>query len=87
MPIYEYQCKKCGHVTKFLESRNSSQLPKVTQFIGSVPEGPAQTLGEKLAAIHRRHGLSLDLMAHYLNVDPGSLGRWERGASSQHLMY
>jgi len=22
MPIFEYQCKKCGHVTAFLEKRN-----------------------------------------------------------------
>lgn len=55
------------------------QLPKVAQFIGSPAEPPAQTLGEKLSAIRRRHGLSLDLMARYLDVDPGSLSRWERG--------
>ncbi|MBN1817988.1 MAG: zinc ribbon domain-containing protein [Sedimentisphaerales bacterium] len=23
MPIFEYQCQKCGHVTEFLESRDS----------------------------------------------------------------
>ena len=54
------------------------QLPKVAQFIGSAAEPPAQTLGAKLFAIRRRHGLSLDLMARYLGVDPGSLSRWER---------
>jgi len=57
-----------------------SQLPNVTQFIGPGAEPPAQTLGAKLRAIRRRHGLSLDLMARYLDTDPGSLGRWERGA-------
>lgn len=25
MPIYEYRCKKCGHVTSFLESADSKQ--------------------------------------------------------------
>jgi transcriptional regulator with XRE-family HTH domain len=56
-----------------------SQLPKITQFIGSEPDPPAQTMSEKLLAIRRRHGLSLDLMARYLDVDPGSLSRWEQG--------
>jgi len=66
-----------------------TQLPKVTQFIGSAPEPPAQTLGEKLAAIRRRHGLSLLLMARYLDVDPGSLSRWEQGdpVLFKHIMH
>jgi len=72
---------------KNLVEPHLSQLPKVTQFIGPGAEPPAQTLGEKLRAIRRRHGLSLDLMARYLNVDPGSLERWKRGASIQHFMY
>ena len=25
MPIFEYRCKKCGHVTSFLEKFNSRQ--------------------------------------------------------------
>ncbi len=25
MPIFEYQCKKCGHVTAFLEKANDSK--------------------------------------------------------------
>ena len=25
MPIYEYRCKKCGHVSAFLEKPNSSK--------------------------------------------------------------
>jgi len=25
MPIFEYRCKKCGHVTSFLEKSNSQQ--------------------------------------------------------------
>ena len=25
MPIFEYQCKKCGHVTSFLEKPDSRQ--------------------------------------------------------------
>jgi len=25
MPIYEYKCKKCGHVTEFLEKSSSPQ--------------------------------------------------------------
>jgi hypothetical protein len=40
-----------------------------------------------MAAILHRHGICLDLMAHYLNVDVGSLERWERGAPIQHFMY
>ena len=54
-------------------------LPKIIQFLGDDPFAPPQTLGEMLAAIRRQHGLSLDLMACYLDVDPGSLSAWERG--------
>jgi putative FmdB family regulatory protein len=25
MPIFEYECKKCGHKTEFLEKANSSK--------------------------------------------------------------
>lgn len=25
MPIFEYQCRKCGHVTSFLEKANSQE--------------------------------------------------------------
>ena len=35
MPMFEYQCKKCGHVTEFLESTGSSKKKHVCQKCGS----------------------------------------------------
>jgi putative FmdB family regulatory protein len=34
MPIFEYQCRKCGHVTSFLEKAGSSE-PHVCEKCGS----------------------------------------------------
>lgn len=34
MPMYEYQCEKCSHVTTFLESADSKE-PHVCEACGS----------------------------------------------------
>lgn len=38
MPLFEYQCKKCGHVTTFLEKANSRQ-PHACERCGSQDTG------------------------------------------------
>lgn len=35
MPIFEYQCSKCGHVTSFLEKATDGRIPHTCEKCGS----------------------------------------------------
>jgi len=54
-------------------------LPKIVGFLGYCPYDPDWTPGERLTWIRRYLGLSQEAMARRLRVDPGTLGRWEKG--------
>ena len=58
-------------------------IPRITQFVGYTPPLFAgQTTGQKIVAYRRLRGMSQRALARTLNVDPGTLGRWERDESS-----
>lgn len=53
--------------------------PKIMEFFKYCPIHFAQNFGE-LLLLHRTHrGLSLRALAEFLQVDPGSISRWETG--------
>ena len=54
-------------------------LPKIIEFLGYSPYDPDWTLGERLTWIRRYRGLSQEVMARRLRIDPGTLARWEHG--------
>jgi transcriptional regulator with XRE-family HTH domain len=55
-------------------------LPRIIEFLGYCPFDPDWTPGERLTWIRRYFGLSQEVMARRLRIDPGTLARWERGA-------
>ena len=53
--------------------------PGIVSFLGYCPYQRAETFGDRLK-LHRTHqGLSQRDLAKILDVDPGSLSRWESG--------
>ncbi len=56
-----------------------SMYPKIIEFLGYYPFPEPQTLGEHILGYRRRKGLSLKRMAKILDVDEGTLTRWEKG--------
>ena len=67
-------------------NRTSPQLrfiPRIIIFLGYDPyDTPPQALGRRIIATRRRLGLTQRRLAGLLDIDPGTLGRWERGKSS-----
>ena len=47
MPIFEYRCTKCGHVTEFLEKRNARQRHKCGKCGSKVTEKVFSTFASK----------------------------------------
>ena len=64
-----------GHTTPAL-----CWMPNVTQFLGYDPAPKPETIGQSLKRYRQRHGIPQHELANRLGVDPGTLGRWERGA-------
>ena len=66
-------------------NRTSPQLrfiPRIIAFLGYDPyDTPPQPLGKRIIATRRRLGLTQKRLAALLDIDPGTLGRWERGKS------
>ena len=57
-------------------------IPRITQFVGYIPPFfTGQTTGEKIVAYRHVRGMSQRALALTLNVDPTTLGRWERDES------
>jgi len=54
-------------------------LPRIIEFLGYCPFDPDWTPGEQLTWIRRYFGLSQEVMARRIRVDPGTLARWEQG--------
>jgi len=58
-------------------------LPKVFDFLGYNPlNGNATSLGETIKQYRVRKGLSLRKLARELDIDPGTIARWEKGESN-----
>ena len=53
--------------------------PGIIAFLGYDPTPEPKTLGERLRAYRRRHGISRKALAAKLRVDEGTLWRWECG--------
>lgn len=51
--------------------------PEIIGFLGYDPTPEPRTLGEKLLAYRRRHGLSRKALAKSLKIDDTTLWRWE----------
>lgn len=70
-------------VCNWENSRASPRLyltPRIVKFLGYVPDQPTSTdPGLRIRLIRRSLGIRQDLLAQQLEVDPSTLGRWERG--------
>jgi DNA-binding XRE family transcriptional regulator len=54
-------------------------LPKIIEFLGYVPfELPVETIGDKIIAYRKEHGLSQRKLAELLAVDKTTIRDWER---------
>jgi DNA-binding XRE family transcriptional regulator len=54
-------------------------LPKIIEFLGYVPfELPKETIGDKIFAYRKEHGLSHRKLAKLLSVDQTTIRDWER---------
>lgn len=51
--------------------------PGIIEFLGFDPSPEPKTIGERLLAYRRRHGLSRVALARKLGVDETTLWRWE----------
>ncbi len=60
-------------------SPNLRVLPRVISFVGYSPFPEGESLRERLVARRWALGLSRRELAQRLEVDPATLGRWERG--------
>ena len=57
-------------------------IPRILAFLGYDPYVPSpQALGERIIAARRRLGLTQKGLAGLLDIDPGTVSRWERGKS------
>ena len=54
-------------------------LPAIVRFLGYAPWAAGASVGERLLAYRRERGLSQSALAQLIDVDPGTLRRWERG--------
>lgn len=64
-------------------NRTSPQIhyvPRIIKFLGYVPfSRDLKTLGERIVNCRRLSGIAQKELAKSLDVDPSTLGRWERG--------
>lgn len=56
--------------------------PKIIDFLGYTPYDPGASFGQQLSYIRRCLGLTQEQLAEKINLDPGSLMRWEQGKSA-----
>ena len=57
-------------------------IPKIIKFLCYIPDClQTGTLGEKIVTSRRLLGLTQKKLAHRLDIDPSTLGRWEQDKS------
>ena len=57
-------------------------MPKIIEFLGYIPNLiTPKSLGEKIVLYRKMRGLTQKELARQLGIDPGTLGKWERGES------
>jgi transcriptional regulator with XRE-family HTH domain len=57
-----------------------SLIPKIIEFLGYNPsENTPESLEEKIKTFRRTHGISQKKLAILLEIDPSTIGCWERG--------
>lgn len=61
--------------------------PKIIRFLGYCPYIPCATLPEKVLMYRKVEGISLEDMAKKVGIDPGTLGRFERGRQVVRVSY
>ena len=72
--IYDWEKHRTGPMVHL--------IPKITQFLGYTPPlFNRETTGQKIVAYRHVRGMSQRALALTLNVDPTTLGRWERDES------
>ena len=54
--------------------------PRIMAFLGYCPVQYPRTFGERVRLLRTHRGLSLSELADILQIDPGTLGNWERDA-------
>ena len=55
-------------------------MPKIVEFLGYVPWNiSAKTLGEKITAYCKLHGITKQELAQQLNIHPSTISRWMAG--------
>jgi len=55
-------------------------ISKVIEFLGYDPfPNSAESVGEKIKQYRRKKDFCIKKLARMLSIDPGTLGRWERG--------
>jgi transcriptional regulator with XRE-family HTH domain len=54
-------------------------MPRIIEFLGFDPEPQPEPLAQRLAYARRRLGLTQEGLAEKLDVDPGTVLRWEKG--------
>jgi len=54
-------------------------LPGIIRALGYTPWTAGPSLGERLLAYRRDRGITQEVMARRLGIDPGTLSQWERG--------
>ena len=64
---------------KYFEEPAIKHWPKIIAFLGYCPYTPCTTLPEKVLMYRKVEGISLEDMARKVGIDPGTLGRFERG--------
>jgi transcriptional regulator with XRE-family HTH domain len=76
-------------ITNWELNRTSPSLPfipRIIEFLGYVPtEMSPSNPGELIAFSRKLLGMSQERLAQQLEIDPGTLGRWEKGKNRPSL--
>jgi transcriptional regulator with XRE-family HTH domain len=54
-------------------------IPKIIEFLGYIPFETSNNLAEKIKAYRKLLGITQKSLAKELQIDPGTLARWEGG--------
>ena len=75
--VHQATLKNWEH--KHVDEPGIAHWPKIIRFLGYCPYKPCATLPEKLLMYRKMEGTSQQRMARTLQIDPGTLARFEAG--------